>query len=287
MRKDQWDADGALADYNRLSDGDLTALIKRRPEMANIYLSRGKLRKSHGDAAGALADFSRLIEYRPSSGEAYYDRGTVEADNGDGTAAIADFTAALPTMGANAPQALYARGKCYAQQGAFDRAIVDFGQAVKLNPGMTEVYRPLALAEMMTGDFKAAAADFARDVQIRPEDAVDGRLYQVICLRRLEADEAPAGLPAAAKDLSIDWQKQAYAYFLGELKEADYLAWVAQAGGPELRERQCDADYYAGEMRLIRQDVAGAREFFQKCVELGVVQTAAQSLARSELARLP
>jgi len=64
-----------------------------------------------------------------------------------------------------------ARGRAYFARGAYDRAIRDFDEAIKLSPGFTEVYSARGAAYVRKGEHDRAIQDLNEAVRQNPDFA--------------------------------------------------------------------------------------------------------------------
>jgi hypothetical protein len=73
--------------------------------------------------------------------------------------------------------ALYRRGQVYASKGAYDLAIKDFGDTIRLNPKDVEAYNNRCWVRAVVGDLQAALRDCNEALRLRPNfvDALDSR----------------------------------------------------------------------------------------------------------------
>jgi Tfp pilus assembly protein PilF len=105
------------------------------------------------------------------------------AEGTDGTAvALADDPTikSLTVKLADNPDdanALYRRGQVYASKGAYELAIKDFGDALRLNPKDVEAYNNRCWVRTVIGDLQAALKDCNEALRLRPNfvDALDSR----------------------------------------------------------------------------------------------------------------
>ena len=91
------DVDGAIADF--------TEAIRLDPQLAAAYVSRGV---AQDDPAKALVDYSAAIRVNPEYIQAYYNRGLLRGASGDYAGAISDFTQVLQRQPSH-PQAGHIR----------------------------------------------------------------------------------------------------------------------------------------------------------------------------------
>jgi tetratricopeptide (TPR) repeat protein len=172
---------------------------KPAPGTAGSFLDRGITLASQREWEMAIADFTEAIRLNPALSAAYLLRGRAAyasvsdvyniAENfahvrayfpsgrqlsGEQTRAydraIADFTEALRLDGNNAVIYLN-RGEAYAQKADYDKAIADFTQAIRHNPNYARAYISRGLAYNYKGDPDRAIADYNQAIKVDPNDA--------------------------------------------------------------------------------------------------------------------
>ena len=89
-------------------------------------------------------------------------------DKGDYDGAIANYSRVIDYSKTEAP-AFFGRGVCYLLKSKYDDAIRDLESAVKLNPAGTDSYFYLGIASDFKGDIKNAAANYAKAIKLNPE----------------------------------------------------------------------------------------------------------------------
>src|SRR5262245_46032368 len=109
-------------------------------------------------AALATAEASGDI---PARAAAYYERGNAKFDQGDYQGAIIDYGQALQLDPRNA-RALNNRGLARAALGQAEDALADYTQAIAIDPRYVRAYRNRLPLLERRGDLQAAAADYAR-----------------------------------------------------------------------------------------------------------------------------
>ena len=128
------------------------------------------------------------------------------ADKAEGTASVAladdptvkTLTARLADNPDDAG-ALYRRGQVYASKGAYDLAIKDFSDSIRLNPKDVEAYNNRCLARTVIGDLQPALKDCNEALRLRPNfvDALDSR--GLVNLKNGQTKNAIADFDAALK----------------------------------------------------------------------------------------
>jgi lipoprotein NlpI len=94
---------------------------------------------------------------------------------------------------------LYRRGQVYASKGAYDLAIKDFGDTIRLNPKDVEAYNNRCWVRAVTGELQSALRDCNEALRLRPNfvDALDSR--GLVNLKSGLAKNAIADFDAALK----------------------------------------------------------------------------------------
>jgi Caspase domain/Tetratricopeptide repeat len=95
--------------------------------------------------------------------------------------------------------ALYRRGQVYASKGAYELAISDFNNSLRLNPKDVEAYNNRCWARTVIGDLQAALKDCNEALRLRPNfvDALDSR--GLVNLKSGQTKNAIADFDAALK----------------------------------------------------------------------------------------
>jgi len=95
--------------------------------------------------------------------------------------------------------ALYRRGQVYASKGAYELAINDFNNSLRLNPKDVEAYNNRCWARTVIGDLQAALKDCNEALRLRPNfvDALDSR--GLVNLKSGQTKNAIADFDAALK----------------------------------------------------------------------------------------
>ncbi|NER20981.1 MAG: tetratricopeptide repeat protein [Symploca sp. SIO1C2] len=112
--------------------------------------------------------------------------------------AIADFNQALNINPEDAA-AYHSRGTAYFTKGELDQAIADFTQALKINPEYDDAYNNRGLAYSKQGEADKAIADFTQALKINLEDADTYINLGIAYSRKGELDQAIADFNRALK----------------------------------------------------------------------------------------
>jgi tetratricopeptide (TPR) repeat protein len=193
------DSDRALADLNQA--------ITLKPTVAEAYANRLLIHLAKGDDRQALADASQAIQLKPNLALAYNNRGIIYLQTGDYDQAIADFSQTLTLLvdatassKASRPDGsqlgafnlddrdvpvvnffstelshdhVYLnRGIAYLFKSGYDRALVDFNQAIKLRPDRFYAYFNRASVYFAKQDYDRALADINQTIKRQPHFAL-------------------------------------------------------------------------------------------------------------------
>ncbi len=162
------------------------------------YANRGVAYAAKGEYDRAIQDYDQALRLDPNDAPAYHSRGLVYVLKGEHNRARSDFNRALalgvdmesgfgnacttargfsapvtprtdrPDRDPNQALAYNYRGVFYAERGAFDHAIQDFDQALRLDPNYVEAYVNRGLSYTYKGKANRAIQDFDQALQLAP-----------------------------------------------------------------------------------------------------------------------
>ncbi|WP_375470930.1 tetratricopeptide repeat protein [uncultured Nostoc sp.] len=166
-----------LKDYQRAL-ADINQAIKLEPDDANLYLSRGLIRKELNDLQAAQTDynkaieiFSQKIERQPNSFFSYVGRGEVRENLNDLQGALADYTKAIELKPKFA-SVYFLRGNLfYIQLKNFQAALADYSQVIKLQANNANAYLLRGNVYIQLKNYQAALADYSQGIKLQPDNA--------------------------------------------------------------------------------------------------------------------
>jgi tetratricopeptide (TPR) repeat protein len=314
-----------VLDHTEAAIEDCGKAIELAPRNSGAYYIRGEALREMREEAKALGDFDKALELEPKHFRALQARGETKEALRDFEGALGDFTR-LVELDADDPFAFALRARTKMRLGMYEGALEDL-DATFFNEGpadrdrghhVTRARALLALgrkeaaeAELAkasappesadtfadrgryyydTGRAKEAAADLAKAVRMEPEAQDYARLFLFLARAKLGERPAAAGELRAHLDrrgTRDDWYARVAGFLCGALKEEDLLA-AAKAGNPQVAiEQECEACFYAGAVRLLDGDAAGARPLLERCVATDVRTFIEHESARMALASMP
>ncbi len=178
----------------------------------------------------------------------YNNRGFAHKVRGELDSAIADYTQAI-ALNPKLAKAYSNRCLAYFVKGDNDQAIADCTEAIKLNPKDPNGYFNRGRANFFAGLLAKALADFNQASELNPKYAYTA-LWLDIANRR---SNLPSRLPEAMKQIDMtQWPAPLIRLYLGQLTPEAVLA---AADGPDPttnKGRNCEANFYGGELSLQR-----------------------------------
>jgi tetratricopeptide (TPR) repeat protein len=274
------------------SIADFTEVIKRNPDAGNAYYERGLAFAEKGDYQRALADYDQAAKRTSDDAKLLLARGIAHRSLNRFEPAIADFDAAIKIDSGYAA-AYEARGFAYRLQGDLDRAIGDYGEAIRIDPKLVLAYNDRGSTYRLKGDFDHAIADYTEAIQLDPNSAIGyyrrGYVqYLAGALPKALADLTQANaidpanaylavlldivnqrsnLPSRLRQLAANvdmraWPAPVIRLYLGQLTPDALLAAADDSDPQTRRGKICEANFYTGELALIRGKKDDAARLF-------------------------
>jgi putative inorganic carbon (HCO3(-)) transporter len=125
-------------DYYKIADNEYEKLFKLNPNFTNIYIDWGRMKLWQGKNDEAIVIFKKGLEIMPYLNDPYL--------NMDHKKSIEQELIAL----------YYNLGEAYHNKKDWENAIINYNQALKLNPYYLDVYKKLADTYRQTGNFDKA-----------------------------------------------------------------------------------------------------------------------------------
>ena len=267
------DNDRALADYDQA--------IKLDPKHERAYHNRSIIYYARKQYSRSIADDSEAIKIDPEEGEYWFSRGDTYAAVGDLDRAIADYTQGLklnPKAGIvyNSLYSLYMkkadfdraveiesaailvwqneaafvqRGIAYSAKGVFDRAILDYDQAIKLDPKFAIAYQFRGKANLFAGALPKALADLNQASALDPKNTYTALWLYIISNR----NHLSGQLLEAAKGVDMtNWPAPVVQLYLKKITPDALLAAADVPDAERKKGQVCEANFYTAELDLLQ-----------------------------------
>ena len=139
------------------------------------------------------------------------------------------------------------RGNAYRARGDNERAIADFGEAIRLAPKFADAYYNRGLAHLYSGTPAKALADVNEASELDPADAHKALWADIVA----QHNNAPSHLSQASAriDMSL-WPAPIVRSFLGRMPPEAVLAAADDPDAKKKRKQVCEANFYSGELAL-------------------------------------
>jgi tetratricopeptide (TPR) repeat protein/V8-like Glu-specific endopeptidase len=265
---------------------DFSAFLKMRPKSSSALRARANAYAELHRFDLATHDYDRAVDIDPDQPASYIARGNYRSQLGQESEALSDFDKALQLYPA-AADAYSGRAYVYIQQGKLKQAISAFDKALTYDEKASYVLGGRASAYQIMGDHDSALRDYAKAVEYEPSEPFIKLLWLVEQARAGKTDEAKKGLADFAADTRYEGWPRALAQCLSGQIDAAALEKIADQGTAYDRQAHAfDRDFYLGQAALIAGDAAGAKKRLQAVVDTGDRQYIEYNIAAADLAKL-
>ncbi|HVT53020.1 MAG TPA: tetratricopeptide repeat protein [Dongiaceae bacterium] len=265
---------------------DFSAFLKMRPKSSSALRARAGAYAELHRFDLASRDYDRAVEIDPDQPASYIARGNFRSQVGRENEALADFDKALQIYPA-AADAYSGRAYVFIQQGKLKQAVAAFDKALTYDEKASYVLGGRASAYQIIGDDDAALRDYAKAVEYDPSEPFIKLLWLVEQARAGKTAEAKQGFTDFAADTRYeDWPRALAQCLSGEISAAA-LERIADEGSDYDRQAHAfDRDFYLGQAALIAGDVANAKKRLQAVIDSGDRQYIEWNIAAADVARL-
>jgi tetratricopeptide (TPR) repeat protein len=263
---------------------DLDWLIARRPRDVPTYIKRASTYSKLEDHDRAIADIDRAMELAPDDAVVWYARGTTYYLKGDFDRAFEAYDRAIAIKPDSADFYL-GRGGIHVIRSDFDRAMADYDKAVELKPDDARLWRLKGLAEFLRADYEAAAGAFTHSQRIKRTDLYNVMLLHLARRHVNEKGISEEDVPGDKVDLS-KWPGPIVLYFLGRISKEKAIQAADDPDARIARARQCEAEYYIGQLDLAEGRLSEARQRFEHDLQICPPSLLEMSGARVALSRM-
>jgi len=275
----------ALAGHDdAAADRAVSRAIELAPDDGWLWELRASIRQNRGLSGESLADYTRAIELQPERVQSWLGRSQVKRDRKDLAGAIADVTQAIELQPEEAAFH-FMRGKQLEEKGDLVAALADYDWCVQKDPPNPAYHMAAGSVRYLLGDFEGALADFKYMETAPASHAAYGGFWSHLLRLRLSQPAEPADLKLGLDEGADPWTRTVAKFLNGELDEFTLLDAATTGDKAAVKRQRGEAFYYAGMMRLVNHDPAGARKRFTSCVETGARELVEYKFAQAELGR--
>jgi tetratricopeptide (TPR) repeat protein len=274
------DLDGAVAAFD--------SAISLDPKYAPAYYNRGYAKSLQDKTDEALENFDQAIQLDPNYRDAYYQRGNLKGQHGDFDGAIADFKQDV-RIDPNFAPAYYSIGHVYYFKGDEEGALAQIEKSLTLNPRFSFCYFIRGLIRHAQGHRGDATADFQKSLGFNFPYAA---FWLFIC----ESENGQRGLArgdltdALSKPQTFkpgEFPSDIANFLLERITQDDLIAKAKTAKEAVRKDELCGAWFYAGVVRRLTGDTAGAKDCFTQAIATDSKGSEEFVEANRELAALP
>jgi tetratricopeptide (TPR) repeat protein/V8-like Glu-specific endopeptidase len=266
---------------------DFTDVLKLRPKSSSALRARAGVYADLKEFDKAAKDYEHAVDLEPDLPTSYIARGNFRSQLGEDDDAIADFDRAIALYPA-AAEAHSGRAYVLLQQGNFKAAIKGFDQALKYDDKASYVLGGRASTYQILGDHDASIRDYRQAVALDPGEPFIQLLYFVELARAGKTDEARKNFATFAADGRFDdWPRALARFFAGEIDAAAVEKLAAEGGTPfEKEARGFDRDFYLGQAALIAGKTGDAERRLDAVIATGERQYIEYNIAAADVAKL-
>ena len=149
----------------------LTAVLLQI-QIGSVYASNSDIHKGLKDEQSYQLNFQKLKQGKISSqAKFYYSQARDKSLNKDYKGAILDYTQAIK-IDPNYADAYRGRGLTYYHLDDYQKAILDYTQAIKINPNYADAYRDRGFIYYLLKNYQKAMNDLNQAIKINPNDGL-------------------------------------------------------------------------------------------------------------------
>jgi tetratricopeptide (TPR) repeat protein len=143
--------------------------IKLGSNDLNLLNEKAGILNNQKQYSAAIALYNEIVSKQPGA-SAYNNRGIAKSDLGNKEAAIIDYNQAI-ALNPKSAEAYANRGNAKSDLGNKEAAIIDYNQAIALNPKYAKAYYNRGLVKYALGKNEAAIIDYDRAIALNPKGA--------------------------------------------------------------------------------------------------------------------
>ena len=261
---------------------DLDWLVAQKPRDVLTLIKRASTYSKLDDHDRAIADIDRAMALSPDDAVVWYARGTTYFIKGDVDRAFEAYDRAI-ALKPDMADFYLGRGGIHVIRNNLDLAMADYDKAVKLKSDDARLWRLKGLAEFLNADYDLAVRAFARSQKIKRTD-----LYNIVLLHLARRHVNGKGITDQDTE-NVDlgkWPGPIVLYFLGRISKEEAIRAADDPDARIARPRQCEAEYYVGQLDLAEGRLSEARQRFEHDLQICPPSLLEMSGARVALSRM-
>jgi len=168
-----WMYRGIVRSQRGDADGAIAAytkVIEGHPDVPDAFMNRGGAYLDKRDVDAALRDFARAVELAPENANAHCNLALARLEKRDLEPALASVERAI-ALDPGLAEAFNVRGRIRRVLGKIPEAIADYTEAIGIDPKLLHAWYNRGLAYRAASAWKEALADFTRAVELNPRFA--------------------------------------------------------------------------------------------------------------------
>lgn len=274
-----------LENYQR-ADADVSEAIALLPSSAPLYLLRGSSAARQYNYSSALSDASKAIEISPGVPDGYTFRALTYVSVLSFDKALTDCNKAVE-LAPNSFAPLSWRAVVYLYAGELAQSAADATKSIELNPNPL-AFTVRGVINAAKGDYLKAQEDFRQSLvkqQSSYEIPPSVFYLALVSIRLGETNVAELLNPYLEKreeSAKADWWKALTSFLEGGVSVEGLLAMTADKNANLQREKECEACFFAGFVR-ITSDPTGGTELLRRCLETKHAASIEYAFAKAEL----
>jgi tetratricopeptide (TPR) repeat protein/V8-like Glu-specific endopeptidase len=266
--------------------GDFSTFLKMRPKSSSAMRARAGAYAELHQFDRATHDYDRAVEIDPDQPASYIARGNFRSQIGQETQALADFDKALQLY-PSAADAYSGKAYVFIQQGKLKQAVAAFDKALSYDEKASYVLGGRASAYQIIGDHDSSLRDYAKAVELDPSEPFIKLLWLVEQARAGKIEEAKRGFADFAADTRYeDWPRSLAQCLTGQIDAAALEKIADQGTDYDKHAHAFDLAFYLGQAAMIAGNVADAQKHLQAVVDTGDRQYIEYNIAAADLAQL-
>ncbi|KPJ92824.1 MAG: hypothetical protein AMJ53_08620 [Gammaproteobacteria bacterium SG8_11] len=215
-----------------------------------------------------IASFDKYINSGRLQGAAlaqrYWERGIQYGKLGHYDKAVVDYSSAI-RINPQLTVAYIDRAVGYARLEKYDEAYADLNSVLQAQPNNLRAYVTRGTLNFLVGKYQNAAADFKSYLRLNPNDIY--RMLWLFLSEKYHNRNAVSEVPQFSGKVNLDeWPGAILKLYLGEV-EAEAIIDALSKGVPDMQVgHACEAYYYLAQYFLLQNDRQRALELFNKAV---------------------